>query len=99
VTALQRKGFVEVRGDAGDRRRTLVVTERARRYWAGRDDGDVAAVRGWFAALDGPELATLTDLATKVLAHAASQRPPHPPSRRPPHRPSVPDTPDGGAGT
>jgi len=69
TNALRLKGFVQVRDDAADRRRRrLVATERARRYWAARDDGDLGAVRDWFAVLSGAEVATLTDLATRLLA-------------------------------
>lgn len=69
VTALERKDFLRVEPDPADkRRRRLVPTETSTRYWQARDDGDFAAVREWFAALDAEELRTLLSLTERVLA-------------------------------
>lgn len=68
VRALERKGMIGTSVDPGDRRRhRLTATTRAETYWTGRDDGDLLAVRSWFAALDDAELGRLTDLASRVL--------------------------------
>ena len=76
VAALRRKAMIAVRPDAVDRRaRRLTVTDAARSYWAARDDGDLVALRDWFAALTDQELATLTDLATRVLAPPGPTQP------------------------
>ncbi|GAA1401545.1 MarR family transcriptional regulator [Catellatospora coxensis] len=74
VQALQRKGLLEVRDDPADgRRKLLAVTEASRAYWAARDDGDHAAVAGWFTALSPAELGTFAAL-TDRLVHALDQR-------------------------
>ena len=68
VAALRRKGLLTIEADPGDRRRQrLAGTGRATAYWAGRDTGDVAAVREWFAVLDDDELGRLIALGTRLL--------------------------------
>lgn len=68
VQALQRKGMLETLADPADGRRTLLsVTEASRAYWSSRDDGDHAAVAGWFAALSDAELDVLVEHTERVL--------------------------------
>ncbi|MFC4534265.1 MarR family winged helix-turn-helix transcriptional regulator [Sphaerisporangium dianthi] len=69
VQALRRKGMLDVHDDPADgRRRLLSVTDASRAYWAGRDDGDHAAVAGWFAALSDDELATFVALTDRLVS-------------------------------
>lgn len=68
VAALERKDFLRVESDPADkRRRRLLPTQTSVQYWQARDDGDFAAVREWFSALDAGELQTLLMLTLKVL--------------------------------
>ena len=51
VVALERKGFVEIRVDAADRRaRRLVLTAKHRRFWKRRNPEDFSAVMAWTAS-------------------------------------------------
>ncbi|WP_214104551.1 MarR family winged helix-turn-helix transcriptional regulator [Acrocarpospora catenulata] len=69
VQALQRKGMLAVNDDPADgRRKLLSVTETSRAYWSSRDEGDHAAVAGWFAALSEEELRTFVELAQRILS-------------------------------
>ncbi|WP_161962412.1 MarR family winged helix-turn-helix transcriptional regulator [Nocardioides speluncae] len=68
VAPLERKGFLRVEADPGDRRRKrLAVTEASNAYWLGRDDADEAAVAEWFSALTPTELATFLDFCERIL--------------------------------
>lgn len=70
VSALQRKGMLQVERDPADhRRRRLLVTGDSRSYWQERDSADRAAVAAWFEALSEHELATLCGLVERVLRH------------------------------
>jgi hypothetical protein len=50
------------------RRRLLVTTEANDRYWRSRDESDVDAVGEWFSTLSTAEIATLCELADRLLA-------------------------------
>ncbi|HET6729676.1 MAG TPA: MarR family winged helix-turn-helix transcriptional regulator [Jiangellaceae bacterium] len=70
VSALERKDFLRVEPDPADRRRRLLVTTEANdTYWRSRDESDLDAVREWFSALSTAEIATLCELADRLLAH------------------------------
>ena len=70
VEALDRKGFVEKRVDADDGRvRRVHVTEQSRRYWATRDEGDVAYLQSLFSALTSDDLERLNQLLGELQAH------------------------------
>ncbi len=63
ATALQRKGMLTIASDAADGRiRRLEVTEASAPYWRSRDDGDFAAIDGWFAALSRDDQRRLVEL-------------------------------------
>lgn len=69
VQALQRKGMLAIHDDPADgRRKLLSVTDASRAYWLSRDDGDHAAVAGWFTALSDAELSTFVELAERILS-------------------------------
>jgi len=73
VSALQRKDFLRVEPDPVDRRRRLLVTTEANdRYWRSRDESDLDAVGEWFSTLSTAEIATLCELADRLLAGFAS---------------------------
>jgi DNA-binding MarR family transcriptional regulator len=75
VRALQRKGMLAIHDDPADgRRKLLSVTDASRAYWLSRDDGDHAAVAGWFAALSETELSTFVELAERILSSLDPQR-------------------------
>ncbi|WBQ06081.1 MarR family winged helix-turn-helix transcriptional regulator [Kribbella sp. CA-293567] len=72
VAALVRKELLQVEPDPADRRRKLLsATERSAEYWRQRDDGDFAAVAGWFGELSAAELETFCDLSDRVIANLA----------------------------
>lgn len=74
VQALQRKGMLAIHDDPADgRRKLLSVTDESRAYWASRDDGDHAAVAGWFTALSDAELTTFVELAERILSSVNPQ--------------------------
>jgi DNA-binding MarR family transcriptional regulator len=73
VSALQRKDFLRVEPDPVDRRRRLLVTTEANDlYWRSRDESDLDAVGEWFSTLSTAEIATLCELADRLLAGFAS---------------------------
>ncbi|HEU0212638.1 MAG TPA: MarR family transcriptional regulator [Jiangellaceae bacterium] len=76
VTALQRKDFLRVEPDPGDRRRRLLVaTEANDSYWRARDESDLDALHAWFSALSTAEIAALCEMADRLLAHLDAPSP------------------------
>ena len=74
VDALVRKGLLDVRTEAADRRvKRLVPTRRVGRLFARRNAGDFAAVAGWFSVLDDAEADALLDGLGRVLAALAAE--------------------------
>lgn len=77
VSALRRKDFLRVEPDPADRRRRLLVTTEANDgYWRSRDESDLDAVGEWFSALSTAEIATLCELADRLLAGLESSSTP-----------------------
>jgi DNA-binding MarR family transcriptional regulator len=71
ATALERKGFLRIDSDDGDRRvRRLVTTARSRSYWRQRSPSDYEHVLGWFADLSESEAETLFELLLRVERRA-----------------------------
>lgn len=67
AASLERKGFVTIEADPGDRRvRRVRVTVRSREHWSRRDPGDFAFVRTLFGELTAVELATLVGLLRRA---------------------------------
>ncbi|HEX6577219.1 MAG TPA: MarR family transcriptional regulator [Jiangellaceae bacterium] len=76
VAALQRKDFLRVEPDPGDRRRRLLVaTEANDTYWRSRDESDLDALRAWFSALSTAEVAGLCEMADRLLVHLDASSP------------------------
>ena len=72
--ALERKGFVEIAVDAADRRaRRLVLTKAHRRFWRKRNPQDFASVAAWTAPLSDREVATMTELLSRLYRHLKEQ--------------------------
>lgn len=68
VAALVRKDLLQVEPDPKDKRRKLLsATNRSAAYWKQRDEGDYAAVAGWFADLSPAELELFCDLSDRVI--------------------------------
>jgi DNA-binding MarR family transcriptional regulator len=95
--ALVRKGLLDVRAEAKDRRlKRLVPTRRVARLFARRNADDFEAVAAWFSVLDDEEIASLRSQLGRLLAaigpgdggspadlpRAASRRTPPSSSRR-----------------
>ncbi|GAA1596343.1 MarR family transcriptional regulator [Kribbella sancticallisti] len=69
VAALVRKELLQVEADPADKRRKLLsATNRNEGYWKERDEGDHAAVAGWFGDLSPAELKTFCELSDRVIA-------------------------------
>jgi DNA-binding MarR family transcriptional regulator len=86
ATALERKGFLRIDPDEGDRRvRRLVTTDKSRAYWKQRSPTDYQHVLEWFADLTEREAETLFELLLRVerTTRAALDRD-GPPSAAPP---------------
>ena len=67
ATALERKGFLRIDPDEGDRRvRRLVTTAKSRSYWKRRSPSDYEHVLEWFAGLSEREAETLLELLLRV---------------------------------
>jgi DNA-binding MarR family transcriptional regulator len=67
AVALERKGFLRIGTDDGDRRvRRLVATAKSRAYWKQRSPSDEEAVLRWFADLSEREAETLFELLLRV---------------------------------
>lgn len=70
VTALERKGLLEVTVDPSDRRaRRLRVTPSADRLFATRDPSDHREVGLWLGALSEEEQRQIVAMLRRVLAH------------------------------
>jgi DNA-binding MarR family transcriptional regulator len=67
ATALERKGFLRIDPDDGDRRvRRLVTTAKSRAYWKRRSPSDYEHVLTWFSDLSEQEATTLFELLLRV---------------------------------
>jgi DNA-binding MarR family transcriptional regulator len=67
ATALERKGFLRIDPDDGDRRvRRLVTTAKSRAYWRRRSPSDYEHVLTWFSDLSDDEAMTLFELLLRV---------------------------------
>lgn len=70
AAALQRKGFLAMEVDPGDRRaRRLHLTEQHRQFWQQRNPGDFAAVLRWTAVWNDEEVRQLVDLLGRLHRH------------------------------
>jgi len=67
ATALERKGFLRIDPDEGDRRvRRLVTTAKSRSYWKRRSPSDYEHVLEWFGDLSEREAQALFELLLRV---------------------------------
>ena len=67
ATALERKGFLRIDADEGDRRvRRLVTTAKSRSYWKRRSPSDYEHVLEWFGDLSEREAQALFELLLRV---------------------------------
>jgi len=70
AVALERKGFLEIRVDEGDRRsRRLVLTEAHHEFWRQRNPDDLTAVQDWLAAWTDDEVHEAIGLLRRLLRH------------------------------
>jgi DNA-binding MarR family transcriptional regulator len=70
AAALQRKGFLAIEVDPGDRRaRRLRLTEQHRQFWQQRNPSDFAAVLRWTAVWNDEEVRQLVDLLGRLNRH------------------------------
>jgi DNA-binding MarR family transcriptional regulator len=77
--ALQRKGFLEIETDAGDRRvRRLRLTEHHHRFWRQRNPTDFASVEAWTAGLSDAQAAQAVRLLARLRAHLHALQAPGP---------------------
>jgi DNA-binding MarR family transcriptional regulator len=74
AVALERKGFLEIRVDEGDRRsRRLILTETHHQFWSRRNPGDLAAVQDWVAVWTDHEVHQALGLLRRLHRHLATQ--------------------------
>jgi len=67
VTALERKGFIDITVDLTDRRaRRLVLTTHHRQFWKQRNPDDFAAVATWTAAWSDDEVSSTVALLRRL---------------------------------
>lgn len=76
VAALERKGFLEIRVDAQDRRaRRLVLTPHHHRFWRERNTDDFAAVQSWMSVWSDAEVRQALGLLGRLHRHLDAQGP------------------------
>lgn len=93
VSALERKGMIDVRPDPVDSRvRRLAATARVAEAFAGRDLADRHVVAEWLSALTEDEQRQAVSLLHRVLKELVEERAPrrHAPSVQPPPHPASP---------
>lgn len=74
ATALERKGFLEIRVDAQDRRmRRLALTERHHHFWQARNADDFAAVQSWLSIWTDPQVQQVLRLLRRLHRHLDQQ--------------------------